>query len=76
MENSHGRLVANDRKPHRPRKGGLSKPKPLQILERIIRVHSMPGDSVLDFFAGSGTTREAGAKNDRCSPSWTQTLKR
>jgi site-specific DNA-methyltransferase (adenine-specific) len=33
-------------------------------LERIFRVHSKPGgDGVLDFFAGSGTTSEAAAKN-------------
>ena len=28
-------------------------------------VHSSPGDLVLDFFAGSGTTGEAAARNDR-----------
>jgi site-specific DNA-methyltransferase (adenine-specific) len=39
--------------------------KPLGILERIVRVHSNPGDLVLDFFAGSGTTGEAAAKNGR-----------
>jgi site-specific DNA-methyltransferase (adenine-specific) len=37
----------------------------LGILERIIRVHSNPGDTVLDFFAGSGTTGLAAAKNNR-----------
>ena len=30
-----------------------------------MRVHSNPGDLVLDFFAGSGTTGEAAAKNGR-----------
>jgi site-specific DNA-methyltransferase (adenine-specific) len=34
-------------------------------LNRVIRVHSRPGDVVLDFFAGSGTTGEAAARNDR-----------
>mgnify|MGYP002525279484 CR=1 FL=1 len=38
---------------------GYPTQKPLGILERIIRVHSDPGDTVLDFFAGSGTTGEA-----------------
>ena len=35
------------------------------ILERIIRVHTNKGETVLDFFAGSGTTGEACAKLDR-----------
>jgi site-specific DNA-methyltransferase (adenine-specific) len=30
-----------------------------------VRVHSNPGDRVLDFFAGSGTTGAAAAKNGR-----------
>ncbi len=44
---------------------GYPTQKPLKILERIVRVHSDPGDLVLDFFAGSGTTGEAAARNDR-----------
>jgi len=44
---------------------GYPTQKPLGILERIIRVHSNPGDYVLDFFAGSGTTGEAAVKHDR-----------
>ena len=35
------------------------------MLERIVKVHTAPGDVVLDFFAGSGTTGEAAALNDR-----------
>ncbi len=46
-------------------KTGYATQKPLGILERIVRVHSDPGDLVLDFFAGSGTTGEAAAKNNR-----------
>ncbi len=46
-------------------KTGYPTQKPLGILERIIRVHSNPGDTVLDFFAGSGTTGLAAARNDR-----------
>ena len=46
-------------------KTGYPTQKPLGILERIVRVHSNPGDTVLDFFAGSGTTGEAAARNDR-----------
>ena len=36
---------------------GYPTQKPLAILERIVRVHSEPGDRVLDFFAGSGNHR-------------------
>jgi site-specific DNA-methyltransferase (adenine-specific) len=46
-------------------KTGYATQKPLGILERIVRVHSNPGESVLDFFAGSGTTGEAAAKHGR-----------
>jgi site-specific DNA-methyltransferase (adenine-specific) len=46
-------------------KTGYPTQKPLGILNRIIRVHSDPGDTVLDFFAGSGTTGEAAIRNGR-----------
>jgi site-specific DNA-methyltransferase (adenine-specific) len=46
-------------------KTGYATQKPLGVLERIIKVHSAPGDLVLDFFGGSGTTGEAAAMNDR-----------
>jgi len=46
-------------------KTGYATQKPLGILERIVRVHSNPGDLVLDFFAGSGTTGAAAAKHGR-----------
>ena len=46
-------------------KTGYATQKPLGILERIVKVHSNPGDLVLDFFAGSGTTGEAAAKHGR-----------
>lgn len=46
-------------------KTGYATQKPLGILERIVRVHSNPGDMVVDFFAGSGTTGEAAARNGR-----------
>lgn len=38
---------------------GYPTQKPVAILKRIVKVHSHPGDLVLDFFAGSGTTGEA-----------------
>lgn len=40
-------------------KTGYATQKPLDIIRRIVRVHSNPGDKVLDFFAGSGTLGEA-----------------
>jgi len=46
-------------------KTGYATQKPLGILERIVRVHSNPGDLVMDFFAGSGTTGAAAAKHGR-----------
>lgn len=46
-------------------KTGYPTQKPLRILERIVRVHSDPGDLVVDFFAGSGTTGEAAARTGR-----------
>jgi len=38
---------------------GYPTQKPLGILHRIVKVHSSPGDTLLDFFAGSGTLGEA-----------------
>jgi len=46
-------------------KTGYATQKPRGILDRIVRVHSDPGDLVLDFFAGSGTTGEAAAVHGR-----------
>ena len=42
-------------------KTGYPTQKPLGILNRIVKVHSSPGDTLLDFFAGSGTLGEAAA---------------
>ncbi|MDE1177855.1 MAG: site-specific DNA-methyltransferase [Edaphobacter sp.] len=46
-------------------KTGYATQKPLGVLERMVKVHSNPGDTVLDFFAGSGTAGEAAAKHGR-----------
>ncbi len=46
-------------------KTGYPTQKPLGLLERIVRVHSNEGDTVLDFFAGSGTAGEAAVKHNR-----------
>jgi len=46
-------------------KVGYATQKPLGIIERIVKVHSSPRDTLLDFFAGSGTLGEAAVKNGR-----------
>ena len=48
-------------------KTGYPTQKPLGILNRIVKVHSAPGDLLLDFFAGSGTLGEAAARHNRSS---------
>jgi len=44
---------------------GYPTQKPMAIIERIVKVHSNPGEHLLDFFAGSGTLGEAGAMHGR-----------
>ncbi len=51
--------------PNGKEKTGYPTQKPLSVIERIVRVHSRPGDRLLDFFAGSGTFGEAAAKHGR-----------
>ena len=46
-------------------KTGYPTQKPLAIINRIIKVHSNPGDRILDFFAGSGTIGESAARLGR-----------
>ena len=46
-------------------KTGYPIQKPLAILNRIVKVHSNPGDLLFDFFAGSGSFGEAAASNGR-----------
>ena len=60
------RLVAHDRAHHSGRRRPATPPRSrLGLLERIVKVHSSPGDRLLDFFAGSGTFGEAAAKHGR-----------
>ncbi len=49
------------------RRAGTGYPtqKPLAILERIVLVHSNEGDTVLDFFAGTGTAGVAAIRHNR-----------
>lgn len=46
-------------------KTGYPTQKPLGILERIVKVHSLPGDRLLDFFAGSGSFGDAADRQGR-----------
>ncbi|MBD5627007.1 MAG: site-specific DNA-methyltransferase [Desulfovibrio sp.] len=51
--------------PNGKEKTGYATQKPLGIINRIVRVHSRPGDMLCDFFAGSGTLGEAAYQNGR-----------
>ena len=51
--------------PNGREKTGYPTQKPLKVIERIVRVHSRPGDRLLDFFAGSGTFGEAAVRLGR-----------
>ena len=51
--------------PNGREKTGYPTQKPLAILNRIVRVHTNPGERILDFFAGSGTTAEAAIRAGR-----------
>ncbi len=51
--------------PNGKEKTGYATQKPLGIVERIVRVHTHPGDLVIDFFAGSGTLGDAAARLGR-----------
>ena len=44
---------------------GYPTQKPVGLLERIVKVHSNPGDLLLDCFAGSGTLGDAAARHGR-----------
>ena len=51
--------------PNGKEKTGYPTQKPLGVIERIVAVHSNPGDHLLDFFAGSGTLGAAAARLGR-----------
>ena len=50
---------SRDIKKHFGGRKPFSYPKPVELLKTLIRVATGPEDTVLDFFAGSGTTAEA-----------------
>lgn len=51
--------------PNGKEKTGYPTQKPRGILDRIVKVHSEPGNQLLDFFAGSGSFGEAAVSNGR-----------
>ncbi len=50
---------------HGAEKTGYATQKPLGLLTRIVKVHTRPGDVLLDYFAGSGTLGDAAARLGR-----------
>ena len=51
--------------PNGHEKTGYPTQKPRGVLDRIVKVHSRPGDLLLDFFAGSGSFGEAAVELGR-----------
>ncbi|OQX06201.1 MAG: site-specific DNA-methyltransferase [Desulfobulbaceae bacterium A2] len=51
--------------PNGREKTGYPTQKPRGILDRLVKVHSRPGDQLLDFFAGSGSFGEAALAHGR-----------
>ncbi|MCS7081090.1 MAG: site-specific DNA-methyltransferase [Chloracidobacterium sp.] len=51
--------------PNGREKTGYPTQKPRGILDRIVKVHSRPGDLLLDFFAGSGSFGESAVRLGR-----------
>lgn len=45
--------------PNSYEKTGYATQKPRGVIDRIVKIHSNPGDVVMDFFAGSGTLGES-----------------
>lgn len=51
--------------PNGREKTGYPTQKPRGVLDRIVKVHSRPGDLLMDFFAGSGTFGESAVEHGR-----------
>lgn len=51
--------------PNGREKTGYPTQKPRGVIDRIVKVHSRPGDTLLDCFAGSGTLGESAALHGR-----------
>ncbi|CAL8898204.1 hypothetical protein KVA01_14810 [Kocuria varians] len=61
----HNRAAKSEIKALFPGTDAFATPKPERLLERIIHIGSIPGDIVLDVFAGSGTTAAVAQKMGR-----------
>jgi len=61
----HNRAANNEIKALFPGENPFSTPKPERLLERVIHIATNPGDTVLDVFAGSGTTAAVAHKMGR-----------
>ena len=61
----HNRESKSEIKALFPDQNAFSTPKPERLLERIIHIATDPGDTVLDVFAGSGTTAAVAHKMGR-----------
>ena len=68
--------------PNGKEKTGYATQKPRGIVDRIVKIHSRPGDLLLDFFAGSGTLGESAHKLGRrcilvdCNPDAIKVMRR
>lgn len=51
--------------PNSKEKTGYPTQKPRGVLDRIVKVHSRPGDKLMDFFAGSGAFGESALAHNR-----------
>jgi len=64
-EVGHNRAAKSEIKTLFPQQTPFATPKPERLLERIIHISTLPGDLVLDVFAGSGTTPAVAQKMGR-----------
>lgn len=64
-EVGHNRQAKAEIKALFPDKDPFATPKPERLLQRIIQIATIPGDIVLDCFAGSGTTAAVAHKMGR-----------
>lgn len=64
-EVGHNRTAKAESKALVPNEVSFSTPKPEKLLERVIHIGSKPGEIVMDFFAGSGTTAAVAHKMKR-----------
>lgn len=64
-EVGHNRAAKHEIKALFPGQSPFTTPKPERLLERILHIATNPGDTVVDVFAGSGTTAAVAQKMGR-----------